>query len=94
MSAAEIAALPAAADDVHEPPASKPQPSAETAPPREERVQIAPVRAPLTPAPVQPERAAPPSPEPETPEAAAERERRYRETFGIPEPKVRRRWRR
>lgn len=32
-------------------------------------------------------------PEPESPEAAAERERHYREIFGIPEPKPRRRWR-
>jgi hypothetical protein len=35
-----------------------------------------------------------PAPEPETSEAAAERERRYREIFGIPEPRQRRRWRR
>lgn len=35
-----------------------------------------------------------PSSEPESPEAAAERERRYRETFGIPEPKRGRLWRR
>ncbi|MGZ4237758.1 MAG: hypothetical protein ACXVWT_16930 [Solirubrobacteraceae bacterium] len=35
-----------------------------------------------------------PAPRPETPEEAAERERRYREIFGIPEPKRRRRWRR
>jgi hypothetical protein len=32
-------------------------------------------------------------PEPESPEAAAERARRYREIFGIPEPNPRRRWR-
>ena len=39
--------------------------------------------------------AEPPPPEPEeSPEVAAERERRYREIFGIPEPKPRRRWRR
>jgi hypothetical protein len=51
--------------------------------------------------------AAPPSPPPgireapsgqpepeESPEAAAERERRYRQMFGIPEPKPRRPWRR
>lgn len=31
---------------------------------------------------------------PETPEEAAERERRYRQIFGIPEPKRHRRWRR
>lgn len=35
-----------------------------------------------------------PAPRPETLEEAAERERRYREIFGIPEPKHRRRWRR
>jgi hypothetical protein len=34
---------------------------------------------------------APPEPE-ESPEAAAERERRYREIFGSPEPESRRRW--
>jgi hypothetical protein len=34
-----------------------------------------------------------PAPRPETPEDAAERERRYREIFGITEPKRRRRWR-
>ena len=47
-----------------------------------------PVQAPVHTAP-----AAPRAPEPETPEEAAERERRYREIFGIPEPKGRRRWR-
>jgi hypothetical protein len=36
----------------------------------------------------------PAPPEPESPGAAAERERRYREILGIPEPKPRRRWRR
>jgi hypothetical protein len=35
-----------------------------------------------------------PAPRPETLEEAAQRERRYREIFGIPEPKRRRRWRR
>ena len=79
MTAEEIAALSAAADGDDEPPVSKPQPSDGVAQPRDEQVQVAPVRAPLTPAPVQPERAAPPSQEPESPEAAAERERRYRE---------------
>jgi hypothetical protein len=38
--------------------------------------------------------AEPPKPDAETPEEAAERERRYREIFGIPEPRPRRRWRR
>ena len=51
------------------------------------RVPAAPVRVPIAEA----ERLAP---RPETPEEAAERERRYREMFGIAEPKRRRRWRR
>jgi hypothetical protein len=63
---------------------NEPQPSVGATPPCDEQVLAAPVSAPLTPARVQPERAAPPAPEPETPEAAAERERRYREIFGIP----------
>lgn len=36
----------------------------------------------------------PPAPVPESAEAGAEREQRYREIFGIPEPGPRRRWRR
>jgi len=52
----------------------------------------------VVPAPSVPPRikeASPPPPQPEeSPEAAAERERRYREIFGIPEPNPRRRWRR
>jgi hypothetical protein len=53
----------------------------------------APVETPDEPAPGPAE--PPESPEsPESPEAAAERERRYREIFGIPEPRPRRRWRR
>jgi len=94
LSAEEIAALAPAADDVDELPMNEPQPSVGATPPCDEQVLAAPVPAPLTPARVQPERAAPPAPEPETPEAAAERERRYREIFGIPEPGTRRRWRR
>jgi hypothetical protein len=51
----------------------------------------------VVPAPSVPPRikgAPPPPPQPEeSPEVAAERERRYREIFGIPEPKPRRRWR-
>lgn len=95
MSAEEIAALPPAADDGDDQPVGKPQLSPEAARAPDEQVQIAAIRASLPPAPVQmklPE--APPEPQPETAEAAAERERRYREIFGIPEPKVRRRWRR
>ena len=41
-----------------------------------------------------PEQSEPPAPEPETAEEAVDRERRYREIFGIPEPKRRRPWRR
>ena len=52
----------------------------------------------VVPAPSVPPRikeASPPPPQPEeSPEAAAERERRYREIFGVPEPNPRRRWRR
>jgi hypothetical protein len=94
MSAEEIAALSPAADDGDDQPVDKPQLSPEAARAPDEQVQIAPVRAPLLPAPVQTERAEPPTPEAESPEVAAERERRYREIFGIPEPKARRRWRR
>jgi hypothetical protein len=94
MHAEEIAALSPAADDGDDQPVGKPRLSPEAARGPDEPVQIAPVRAPLLPAPVQTERAEPPTPEAESPEVAAERERRYREIFGIPEPKARRRWRR
>jgi len=78
--AQEIATLsPAATDDEAAP--SHPQDS--------------PKAAPTTVAPVPPEQSEPPAaPEPETAEEAAERERRYREIFGIPEPKRRRPWQR
>ena len=57
--------------------------------------QDSPKAAPTTVAPVPPEQSEPPAaPEPETAEEAAERERRYREIFGIPEPKRRRPWQR
>jgi hypothetical protein len=46
------------------------------------------------PSPMVTETPPPPSEPEESPEVAAERERRYREIFGIPEPKARRRWRR
>jgi hypothetical protein len=89
--AEEIGTLAPAADkDV--PPAS----TSDTNMPSSSEVKIEPVR---TPAPavrvpaVQP--AEPPKqPDPKTPEEAAERERRYREIFGIAEPRSRRRWRR
>jgi hypothetical protein len=86
--AEEIAALaPAAEDDV--PPENGPD---EQLPSRAD-VEIETARPVAPPAPVaavQP--AEPPRPRRETPEEAAERERRYRELFGIPEPKPRRRW--
>ena len=95
MSAEEIASLTPVPNARDELPIGKPQPSAEAGQPRDERVQIAPVRAPLPPPPVQTARSEPqPEPQPETPEAAAERERRYREIFGLDEPRPRRRWRR
>ncbi len=94
-SAEEIAALPPAADEPDELPGPRQVPSGETAPPADEQVQLVPVRAPLHPPPPPkklPE--PPPQPQPETPEAAAERERVYREIFGIDEPERRRQWRR
>ncbi len=94
LSAEEIVALSADAEDVDEVPMNEPQPSIGVTPPCDEQVPVASVHAPLTPARVQPERVAPPATQSETPEAAAERERRYREIFGIPEPGTRRRWRR
>ena len=95
MSAEEIASLTPVPNARDELPIGKPQPSAEAGQPRDERVQIAPVRAPLPPPPVQTAQPEPqPEPQPETPEAAAERERRYREIFGLDEPRPRRRWRR
>jgi hypothetical protein len=94
MTAEEIAALPPAADDGGEPPMTKPQPSAQAAPPRDEQPQISAVRAASPSASVQMTLPEPsPQPMPETAEAAAERERRYREIFGIPQQKPRRRWR-
>jgi hypothetical protein len=89
MSAEEIAALSAAADEVDVLHVSKPQPSDGAAQPRDEQSR-SPVSALHSPLPLQPERAPPPAPEPETPEAAAERERRCREIFGIHEPRTRR----
>ena len=94
MSAEGIAALSPAADD-DELPVSKPQSLNGTRPQHDTQTQIAPAVAPLPPAPVLSERPElPPQPQPETPGAAAERERRYREIFGIPDPRPRRRWRR
>ncbi len=71
---------------------SKRQPSAEAS---DNRGQIAPVRVVRPPAPVQMKLLEPPpEPQPETAEHAAERERAYRDIFGITEPKSRWRWRR
>jgi hypothetical protein len=94
MNAEQIAALPPAATDVDEQPAGKSHRSDGPAPLGDDQVQIAAVPAQLTRAAVQPEPPARPSPEDETPEAAAEREQRYREIFGIREPQPRRLWRR
>jgi hypothetical protein len=72
-------------------PARAPEPETADGQSDGRQVQIVPT---VAPAPVN-RPSAPPPPEPEeSPEAAAERERRYREIFGIAEPKPRRRWRR
>jgi hypothetical protein len=95
MSAEEIAALPPAATEDDELPVSKAEPSGVTVEQRDEHVQIASVGAPQAqPAARMKHREPPPEPEPETPEETAERERRYREVFGIPEAQPRRLWRR
>jgi hypothetical protein len=92
-TAEEIAALsPAAFDD--EPSSDGTKPSAESAPAPDEEAQVALARSPTPPKPVQVAPREPPPADPETPEAAAERERAYREIFGIEDPKPRRRWRR
>jgi hypothetical protein len=90
--AEEIVAL-AGADATHRERSRDDERSSESSLARRELSGIHPVVAPPAPVPAQPEPVAPLAPEPETPEAAAERERRYREIFGIPEPKARRRWR-
>lgn len=91
----EIAALVPAADDAEaSEPASQNGSSDADAPLTAELSSTGPNPAPPVPPPVRTAPAAPPAPEPETPEEAADRERRYREIFGIPEPKTRRRWRR
>ena len=93
MSAEEIAALSPVGNDSEEPSVSRPEPP-EAAKPRDVQLQVAPVRF-RPPPPVRIERPVTlPERRLETPEEAAERERRYREIFGIPEPKPRRRWRR
>jgi hypothetical protein len=84
----EIRILVPAADGDDVPPAS----SSDTDMRSSREVEIEPVRTPAPPMPVPAMQ--PTEPDPETPEEAAERERRYREIFGIPEPKRRRPWRR
>lgn len=86
----EIASLAPASDDEVPPDSNA---DVEPVPSREVQIEPAPGPEPSVPAETaQP--AARPEPRAETPEEAAERERRYREIFGIPEPKPRRRWRR
>jgi hypothetical protein len=93
LHADEIAALsPAAEDDDAR--RRDPKRSPEAVPTTGEAVETR-ACAPASLAPVQVITPEPPTPpEPETAEAAAARERRYRETFGIPEPRRRRPWRR
>jgi hypothetical protein len=87
--AEEISALtPAADNDV--PPASVSNADM----PSSAEVEIEPVRSPAPLGVPAVQSAEAPKPDRETPEEAAERERRYREIFGIPEPKRRRPWRR
>ena len=93
LGADEIASLsPAAADD--EPALRHPQDSPMAVPAIDEAIDTTDARAPVLVAPAPPKQPEPPAPEPETAEEAAERERRYREMFGMPEPKRRRPWRR
>lgn len=76
--------------------ADEPEAAAGAAPTPDEKVSSAPadVRVPAAPVPAPRAEVERPAPRRETPEEAAERERRYREMFGIAEPKRRRRWRR
>ena len=94
LGADEIASLsPAAADD--EPVLSHPQDSPKAVPTIDEAIDMRHTRAAVSGAPAPPKHPEPPAvSEPETAEEAAERERRYREIFGIPEPRRRRPWRR
>jgi hypothetical protein len=89
--AEEIRTLAPAADDRDESLRS----SSDTNMPSSSQIEIEPTRTPLPTVRIPAAQAAePPKPDLETPEEAAERERRYREIFGIPEPRSRRRWRR
>ncbi|MGH2873320.1 MAG: hypothetical protein ACRDL5_12780 [Solirubrobacteraceae bacterium] len=93
-TAEQIAALsPAAATDV--PAVDDPQRSSETVRTDHQPNHSVPIYAPSPAAPTQPSMPAPAqSPLPETAEAAAGRERRYREIFGIDDQKPQRPWRR
>jgi hypothetical protein len=89
-TAEQIVALPpAAAADVAA--IDEITPPSEPAPTADQEGETAPARAPALEEPLP---VAPPVPEPETAEAASEHERRYREIFGMDDPKPRRRWRR
>jgi len=92
--AEEIRILAPAADD-DDPALSHPQNSTRAAPTIDEAIHTTHARASVSVAPApRKEPESPAAPEPETAEEVAERERRYREIFGIPEPKRRRPWRR
>jgi hypothetical protein len=94
--AEEIATLARADADAEESAAGGPETTAQDAQIPDGKVSIAPVdvRVSAVSAPAPTGRAERPAPRPETREEAAERERRYREIFGIREPRRRRRWRR
>lgn len=97
----QIAAILPAAEPDPPPPEPRPSPTVTEAKVADHTREITPAvatdpRESLTATTVKPASIPEPElgPEPESPEAAAERERAYREIFGIPEPKTRRRWRR
>jgi hypothetical protein len=92
-TAEEITALSPAASDA-EPDFDETKSSAECTPTPHEQAPVASAGPTAPPEPVQTAPPEPRPPEPETAEAAAERERAYREIFGIDEQKSRRRWRR
>jgi hypothetical protein len=93
-TAEQIAALsPAVAID--EPPVEEMKPAADTAPGDGQYELVEIQRPPGSALPSVARRDPPPTPPPvTTPQQAAEREHRYREILGIPEPKTRRKWRR
>ena len=95
-TAEEIATLARADAEGEGRVANEPESTVGAARTRNGKVSIAPVdvRVSATSVPVPRAEEERPAPRPETLEEAAERERRYREIFGIPEPKRRRRWRR